>query len=264
MAKLNIEKVKKTTVVTLPSLFTIANIAFGFFAIILAIDKNFSLAGWFIIFALIMDILDGRIARLVHGESKFGIEMDSLADFLSFGLAPAYIMYLFHLKDYGFWGYPVVFIYALCGVLRLARFNVSSKEGEEHKNAFTGLPIPAAAGILASFVIAYSFFELDTDKRTLKIVMTQMPFVYNAIPFIMLVLSFLMVSKIPYAAFKYQNLVKPKTIWGILLAVATIFLIVRYPQDTIFLVFSLYVIGGLVVFLWKGFKHLANHSKFEI
>ena len=260
MAKLNIEKVKKTTAITLPSLFTIANIAFGFFAIMLAIDKNFSLAGWFIILAMIMDILDGRIARLVHGESKFGVEMDSLADFLSFGLAPAYIMYLFHLKDYGFWGYPVVFIYALCGALRLARFNVASKEETENKNAFTGLPIPAAAGILASFVIAYSFFELDTDKRSIAIVMKQMPFIYNSIPFIMLGLGFLMISNIPYAAFKYQSILKPKTIRAVFLPVAFIFLIIRYPQDAIFLVFSLYVLGGIIVFFWKAFKNIAHHK----
>lgn len=260
MAKLNIEKVKKTTAVTVPSLFTVANIAFGFFAIILAIDKNFSLAGWFIIFAIIADILDGRIARLIHGESKFGLEIDSLADFLSFGLAPAYIMYLFHLKDYGFWGYPVVFVYALCGALRLARFNVSGKNKTEHKNAFTGLPIPAAAGILASFVIAYSFFELDTDKRTIEIVTKQMPFVYNSIAFIMLGLAMLMVSKIPYASFKHRNIFKLKTVWGILFAVGMVFLIIRYPQNAIFLVFSLYVISGLVAFFWKGFKEFTRHK----
>jgi CDP-diacylglycerol--serine O-phosphatidyltransferase len=261
MAKLNLEKVKKTTAVTLPSLFTVANIAFGFFAIILAIDKNFSLAGWFIILAIIMDVLDGHIARLVHGESKFGIEIDSLADFLSFGLAPAYIMYLFHLKDYGFWGYPVVFVYALCGALRLARFNVSSKAGTEKKEAFTGLPIPAAAGILASFVIAYSFFELETDRRAIEIVTKQMPFVYNSIAFIMLGLGVLMISRIPYASFKHQNILKPKTVWGVLLVVGMVFLIIRYPQNAIFLVFSLYVISGLLVFLWRGFKGFATHRR---
>jgi CDP-diacylglycerol--serine O-phosphatidyltransferase len=260
MAKLDIEKVKKTTTAALPSFFTVGNIAFGFFAILAAIDKNFSMAGWFIILAMIMDILDGRIARLVKGESKFGVEIDSLADFLSFGLAPAYIMYLFHLKDYGFWGYPPAFIYVLCGAFRLARFNVSSKEEHQDAKVFTGLPIPAAAGILASFVIVYSLFELDTDMRSIKIISRQMPFLYNVIPLVMLGLGFLMISKIPYASFKYQNLLKPKTFSGVIFFVAFIFLIIRYPQDAIFLIFSLYVISGIIAMLWRGFKNITHHK----
>ncbi|MFA5161058.1 MAG: CDP-diacylglycerol--serine O-phosphatidyltransferase [Elusimicrobiales bacterium] len=253
---ITIEKLKRTGQVTLPSLFTIANIAFGFFAIISAIDKEFARAGWFIIGAMLMDSLDGRVARMVKGETKFGIEMDSLADFLSFGAAPALILYLFHLKDYGFWGYPVAFIYAMCGALRLARFNVMSLEGKSSKQNFTGLPIPGAAGILASFVIAYSLMEASGEMHSFRLLAAPMSVFYNILPFLMLGLGFLMVSTIPYAAFKQSNLFRPKTIWGLLFAVAFIFTAYRYPQDSLFVAFSLYVLSGLAAGFWAMVRKL--------
>ncbi|MDA8243315.1 MAG: CDP-alcohol phosphatidyltransferase family protein [Elusimicrobia bacterium] len=117
--RIDIAKLKKTGAIVLPSIFTIANMAFGFFAILLASESKFVQAAWFIMLSYVMDMLDGRVARLVHGESSFGVEIDSLSDWISFGIAPAYMIYKLVLKDYGVWSYPVAFLYVLCGALRL-------------------------------------------------------------------------------------------------------------------------------------------------
>jgi len=258
---LNFAKLKHQGTVALPSLFTIGNMACGFFAILAAIDKEFARAGWLIIGAMVMDSLDGRVARLVKAESKFGVEIDSLADFLSFGVAPAYIMYLFLLKDYGFWGYPVAFIYALCGVLRLARFNVMSHDGKSSKKYFTGLPIPAGAGILASFVLSYSLLESDSVSHSMKFISSELPLIYTLIPFLMIGISLLMVSNIPYAAFKSGNLFKPQTIKGLVFGVALVTLIFAYPQNSIFIVFSLYVMSGLIARMWRAFYPISQQPE---
>jgi CDP-diacylglycerol--serine O-phosphatidyltransferase len=255
--RIDIAKLKKTGAVVLPSIFTIANMAFGFFAILFASDNNFVLAAWFIMLSYIMDMLDGRVARLVHGESSFGVEIDSLSDWMSFGIAPAYLIYKFVLKDYGLWGYPVAFLYVLCGALRLARFNIKSHFGGSSKDFFQGLPIPGAAGILVSFVLAYSMLEGEGSQRSIQAVMDQMPFVYAAIPFIMIALALLMVSTAPYAAFK-GDMIKPNSVKGILLITAIISMIVIYPQDALFLFFSLYALSGVIFGIYKAFRSLAR------
>ena len=251
--RIDMEKLKRTGAVVLPSIFTIANMAFGFFSILSASEGNYVLAAWFIIMSYVMDMLDGRVARLVHGESSFGVEIDSLSDWISFGIAPAYLMYKFVLKDYGFWGNPVAFLYVLCGALRLARYNVKSHFGGSSKDYFQGLPIPAAAGILVSFVLAYSMLEGETGARSIKMVMAQMPFVYAVIPFIMIALALLMVSSAPYAAFK-GDMIKPTSIKGILLITAVLSMIVAYPQDALFLFFSLYALSGVIAGIYKAFR----------
>jgi len=118
--------------------------ACGFYALLSSVRGEFISSAYAIIAGMVFDALDGRVARLVHGESSFGVEFDSMADFLSFGVAPAHMMYAFILKDYGFWGYPMAFTYALCGGLRLARFNAMAHDGLGSKTHFTGLPIPGA------------------------------------------------------------------------------------------------------------------------
>ncbi|MCM2267419.1 MAG: CDP-diacylglycerol--serine O-phosphatidyltransferase [Elusimicrobiales bacterium] len=253
--RIDMAKLKKTGAVVLPSIFTIANMAFGFFAILSASEGNYVLAAWFIVLSYVMDMLDGRIARLVHGESSFGVEIDSLSDWISFGIAPAYLIYKFVLKDYGFWGYPVAFLYVLCGALRLARYNVKSHFGGSDKDYFQGLPIPGAAGILISFVLAYSMLEGESGMRSIKLVMAQMPFVYAAIPFIMIALALLMVSSAPYAAFK-GDMLKPNSIKGILVITAVLSMIIAYPQDSLFLFFSLYAVSGVIAGIYKALRGL--------
>lgn len=250
--RINMEKIKKTGALVLPSIFTLANMAFGFFSILSSSNKEYLLSCYFLIGAYFMDMLDGRIARLVHGESDFGIEFDSFSDWLSFGIAPAYLMYHFALKDYGFWAYPVAFLYVLCGALRLARFNLKSLFGEPSKKYFQGLPIPGAAGIIVSFVLSYSILEGDGAARNIPAIMRQMPFVYGIFPFVMIAISLLMVSSVPYAAFKQRGLFKPNSLSGIIIIVSVISLIVAYPQNSLFLFFSIYALSGIILWIYKS------------
>ncbi len=258
--KINFARLKRPVAVAIPSMFTIANMGLGFFAILAASDKKFAMAGWCIIGAILMDILDGKIARLVHGESRFGMEIDSFADWISFGIAPAYIMYRFLLKDCGFWGYPVAFIYVLCGGFRLARFNITAHSGEGPKTYFQGLPIPGAAGILASFILVYTMLETDQPLRVIGIVMHHIPLVYTLMPFIMLGLSFLMISKVRFAASKQQSIFKPTSFKGLFLMLIVLFFIIAYPQNSLFLVFTVYVVSGVIEALWRAFAGIGSPS----
>lgn len=243
MIKNRIERLKHGGRYALPSLFTLSNLAFGFFAIILACDKRFTAACWCIVLAMFMDLLDGAVARLVKGESQFGIEIDSLADMVSFGAAPAVIIYFFTLKDYGFYGYPIAFFYVLCSAVRLARFNVISHSGQASKHYFSGLPTPAGAGLIVSFVLLYTMFEVGKNNPLSAVA----PVLYGLIPIIMILISLLMVSNIPYRAFKSKAIFRPKTMFGLLFLLSVIVLTIRYPKDAIFLAFWLYVIFGLVL-----------------
>lgn len=258
--RIDIAKLKKTGAVVLPSIFTIANMAFGFFSILSASEGEYVRASWFLIVSYVMDMLDGRVARLVHGESSFGVEIDSLSDWISFGIAPAYLIYKFVLKDYGFWGYPVAFLYVLCGALRLARYNVKSHFGGSSKDYFQGLPIPAAAGILVSFVLAYSMIEQESSLRSIQIVMDRMPFVYGLVPFIVIALALLMVSSAPYAAFK-GDMLNPSSVKGILLIIAVLSMIVRYPQDALFVFFSVYALSGIIAWIYGAFRRIFRHKE---
>lgn len=251
--RIDMAKLKKTGAIVLPSIFTIANMAFGFFAILLASDGKFVQAAWFIVVSYVMDMLDGRVARLVHGESSFGVEIDSLSDWISFGIAPAYLVYKLVLKDYGMWGYPVAFLYVLCGALRLARYNLKSHFGGSDKDYFQGLPIPGAAGVMISFVLAYSLLEGEGGARSIPVISSLMPFAYAGIPFIVSALALLMVSNAPYAAFK-GDMVKLNSIKGVLLVTAVLSLIVAYPHDALFVFFSIYALSGVIGGLYNAVK----------
>lgn len=229
-----------------PSLFTVGNMACGFYALLAVHERDFPTAATAILAGMVFDSLDGRVARLVHGESIFGVEFDSLSDFLTFGIAPAIMMYGFILKDYGSWGYPLAFLYALCGALRLARFNISAQGSSPKKNYFTGLPIPAGAGFLASFVLLYQIIEEGRPAHTWKFLMDRIPSLYAFVPLIVFLLAFLMISTIPYPTFKNISPTRPHSVRilaGLVLAGLVIFL---YPQNAIFLLFLIYVLLGPV------------------
>ena len=136
---------KETTklAIAAPSLFTLGNLACGFFSILAATRGNFAQAGWLILIAAVFDMFDGRVARLLGGESEFGIEMDSLADSISFCAAPAFLMYFMVLHTQPTWGAPIACVYTCFGVLRLAKFNAMARAGEGSKKYFCGLPVPA-------------------------------------------------------------------------------------------------------------------------
>lgn len=253
-----LKKLKRGGALVLPSLFTLSNMAFGFFAILKASDGQFAMAASLIFLGMVMDGLDGKVARLVHGESAFGIEFDSLADFLAFCVAPGYVLYQLLLKDIPVWGAVVAFFYALCGGLRLARFNVSARDATGSKTHFMGLPTPAGAGVLASFVLLYDIIESGRPARTLAPLMDFLPTLYAAFPFVMAGVGLLMVSKVPYRAFKQG--VRPGSVKSLLAVFLLLCLLYAYPQTTLFLFFASYLVSGLAAWLWRGVQRKSSRA----
>ena len=134
----------------LPNLFTLAALFGGFYSIVMAMNGSFTLAAYGVLFAMLFDSLDGRVARMTNTQSAFGEQMDSLSDMVSFGVAPALIAYIWALKGLGRWGWIAAFVYCSCAALRLARFNVNT--GVVDKRWFQGLPSPAAAALVVGFI----------------------------------------------------------------------------------------------------------------
>ncbi len=248
-----VAKLKHTGAQAAPSLFTLGNLACGFFSILSAAQGHFIRAGWLIILAAIFDLVDGRVARMLGTESNFGVEMDSLADAVSFCTAPAALMYFMVLHQYPLWGAPIACVYACFGVLRLAKFNTMALAGQGSKKYFSGLPVPAPAAILASFAISYSIMQTNMGGHNLHIMTVYLPYIYNFVAFAMIVMALLMVSTVPYAAFKAKRN-KKTSVWMVLFVVFLVVLWVRYPQDVIFIVMSSYVIFGLLAVLYRAFK----------
>ncbi|MBI4386311.1 MAG: CDP-diacylglycerol--serine O-phosphatidyltransferase [Elusimicrobia bacterium] len=235
---------KRSGQVLAPSLFTMGNMACGFYSLLASSRGDFTAAATAILGGVVCDMLDGRVARMVHGESSFGVEFDSLSDFLTFGVAPASMVYAFILKDYGVIGGLSAFLFALCGGLRLALFNVSSQSGSGSKTHFQGLPIPAGAGFWASFILLYQILEEQKPARTLAPLMREVPFLLTLVPFLMVGLAFLMVSTIPYAAFKQKEMFRvqnPRLLGLVALGLALVYF---YPQNAIFLLVLIYVLSG--------------------
>ena len=248
-----VEKLKKTSAAAAPSLFTLGNLACGFFSILASSQGNFSRAGWLILIAAVFDLFDGRVARLLGTESNFGVEMDSLADAVSFCTAPAVLMYFMVLQQYPLWGAPIACVYTCFGVLRLAKFNAMAYAGEGSKKYFSGLPVPAPASILASFAISYSIMEFNMRGHNMRIMEVYLPHLYNFVAIAMIVLALLMVSTIPYAAFKAKR-ERKMSVWFLLLLVVLVVLLVRFPQEVIIIVMSAYVLFGLLAVLYRAIK----------
>jgi CDP-diacylglycerol--serine O-phosphatidyltransferase len=244
-----------------PSLFTVGNMACGFYALLSAHRGEFVSAATAIIVGMVFDALDGRVARLVHGESMFGVEFDSLSDFMTFGVAPGHMMYAFILKDYGVWGYPIAFIYTLCGALRLARFNATAHDTGGSKTHFTGLPIPGGAGVLASFVLLYQIIEEGRPAHTWQLLMDQIPALYAFAPALTLIVAFLMISTLPYPAFKQKNAIQPRSIKVLLGAVIAGFLLFVYPQNSIFVIFWAYALLGPVGWVMRRLRDLTGRPQ---
>lgn len=243
-----------TPIFVLPSILTAANMGMGFYSILASIKGDWAAAAWGIIAAIILDIFDGRIARWTKTTSKFGVEFDSLADCIAFGIAPALMIYLLVLKDYGRIGFAISFFYVICGALRLARFNLKTLQEEEPTPYFVGLPIPAAGGILASFVILYDIWTQGKKARTIKLVMKQIPAFYHLLPGIIFVLALLMISGVRYSSFKKINILKPRTIRAFVITLLVCLMIYIYPQNTIFVLFVGYICSGILEYLWRAYR----------
>ena len=186
--KKGIKKTGKKGIYVLPNLFTSASLFCGFYAIIAAIQGRYETAAIAILISCLLDGLDGKIARFTHTTTQFGTEFDSLSDLVAFGVAPAVLAFQWALEPFGRLGWLACFMYLICGALRLARLNVQ-KETLEAKY-FKGLPIPAAASLIASlFLLMSALGELQGTRQILVIVL-----IY--------ILSFLMVSNIDYLSFK--------------------------------------------------------------
>jgi CDP-diacylglycerol--serine O-phosphatidyltransferase len=223
----------------LPNLFTLSSIFCGFYAIVLASGEpgpqQFYQASLAVFFGIFFDMADGRVARLTKTQSEFGIQLDSLADVVTFGAAPAVIVFKWGLAHLGFVGAVTAFVYLACGALRLARFNVLATSGAGSKKFFIGLPIPLAAGVLVSLVMFHqSTFAAAVAREANILALT-------------LVLSYLMVSNVRYRSFKDLHL-SPRSL-GAGFALAGFFAVVAaviQPTFSLLALFSTYVLLGLV------------------
>lgn len=223
----------------LPNLFTTGNLFCGFWAIISVFQENFYYAAIAILLASAFDILDGKVARLSGATSKFGVQYDSLADLVSFGIAPALLAFSWALRPYGKFGWLAAFLFVVCGALRLARFNVQSSSGEA--KYFKGLPIPAAASMIALTILLY--FELIETGGVKDIVILVMIYI----------LAFCMVSSIRYFSFKELNLAKRKPFSIFIFVILSMIVIAYQPIIVLFGFTLVYVFSGPVnmVIAWQ-------------
>jgi len=213
----------------LPSLFTTGNVFCGFYSFIAALNDKYFLAAWAIVFAIIFDVLDGRIARMTKTTSAFGMQYDSLADVISFGMAPAFLCYAWVLKPFGRVGWMAAFLYLLCAALRLARFNTT--EPDIQSQHFIGLATPAAAAVIASIIIA---FEDLFGSRVHPGFMVAVVYI----------LAFLMVSNIKYPAFKKFEFRKRVSFTRFLLVVLVLYILATIPKIALFIISFGYTMFG--------------------
>ncbi len=234
----------KKGVYILPNLFTTGNLFCGFYAIVAVFQERFEHAAMAILLACVFDVLDGKVARLSGATSKFGVQYDSLADLVSFGVAPALLAFSWALRPYGRFGWLAAFLFVVCGALRLARFNVMAASGET--KYFKGLPIPAAASMIALTILLYlRLIEKGWVKDIVILVM-----IY--------VLAFLMVSAIRYFSFKEFGLARQKPFNIFMVIVLLMIMIVMEPVIVLFGFVLIYVFSGPVgmVVAWQKKKAL--------
>ena len=240
--KFKIVSVSKTRYI-LPSVLTLVGVCLGISSIKFAMDGNFAFAVLFLIVAAILDGLDGRVARLIKGTSNFGKELDSLTDFVSFGIAPGFIIYFWELNKLGKIGWLIVLFYAVCCVLRLARFNLTKfEEKEEWKNNFfQGIPSPAGGCLILLPLI----FELSNFSNlvSLKVIT----------PYLTILISLLLISKLPTFSFKKISIKRNMTIF-LLLGVGLFFVsIIQFTFETLSL--------GLLIYLLLLPLGILNYNK---
>lgn len=229
-------------VIILPSAFTLGNLFFGLYAMVAATRGDFIWAAWYLAFAGVLDILDGSVARFTRTGSAFGAELDSLVDAISFGVAPAFIMYELFFSDTQ-WSWILSFVYVTAVVVRLARFNV--EHGGESKRYFHGLPSPAAGMILASY---YPFSQTPFYATYLSDLAWQ-----QIAGITMVLLSVLLVSHVPYAKVPRIGLRTPRGIANTVLVLGALFLALYVPRYYFFTAFFFYIAWGLVKSVLLGF-----------
>ena len=241
--KFKIVQAKKTRYI-LPNILTLVGVCLGISSIKFSLDLNFKMAVIFIILAAILDALDGRIARLIKGTTDFGKELDSLTDFVSFGIAPAFIIYFWELNNYGKLGWAVTLIYSVCCVLRLARFNLTKYGDNESwkQNYFEGVPSPIGALLILSPLV----LELSEIGTIINI-----PYF---IPVFTLLIAILLISKIPTYSFKKIKIRPGLTIF-ILFAIGVSFVTLMFFTFETLIAFSFLYLLSIPLASFTYFKN---------
>tara|TARA_B100000886_G_scaffold135357_1_gene91343 strand:- start:34298 stop:35089 length:792 start_codon:yes stop_codon:yes gene_type:complete len=241
----------KKTRYLLPNILTLAGVCLGISSIKFSIDGNFSLAVTLILFAAILDALDGRIARLIQGTSEFGKELDSLTDFVSFGIAPVFILYFWELNNYGKLGWAITLIYSVCCVLRLARFNLTKIEESQpwKNNFFEGVPSPAG-GLLILMPLIYELTSLNINLN-----------IRQFTPYLTVLIAILLVSKIPTLSLKKIS-ISPKATVFLLLGIGVVFIALLFYTLETLLIFGIgYLISIPISIIVYTNQNKKNYDK---
>jgi CDP-diacylglycerol---serine O-phosphatidyltransferase len=225
----------------LPSLLTMGNMFCGYACVVYAMRAEYATAAPFIGFAVVLDMLDGRIARLTNTTSEFGVEFDSMADIISFGVAPAILSFAWGLQSLGRLGWAAGFMFVAAAAMRLARFNIQSGHGGD-KRYFVGMPSPAAAGVIAATVFAYPYGLYDYRAALPALAMVLMP-------------AALMVSTIRFRSFKTLDSKNRRPYTVLIFVAAGIVAIATHPQWTLVVVAYLYLASGFIGLAITRFRH---------
>ncbi len=215
----------------LPNLFTAASIFSGIFSIVSAINGNFEKAAWLIMLSLIFDGLDGRVARLTNTCSKFGVEFDSLADMVAFGVAPALLLYLFVGYEFSRFGIVVSALFVIFGAIRLARFNVMTTTSEP--SVFIGVPIPTAAVFISLLVLLFNKYSFHQDYGVVLLLLA-------------ILVSMLMISNIRYPSFKKIDFTPKHAMKFFVIILISLLMIFMYPIEGFSFIFIVYILYGLI------------------
>ncbi|HAG92271.1 MAG TPA: CDP-diacylglycerol--serine O-phosphatidyltransferase [Bdellovibrionales bacterium] len=237
---------RNLSIYVLPNLLTTLNMFFGFFAIIYTINGKVEWAAYAIVAAALFDQMDGRVARWMNSTSRFGAEYDSLSDLVSFGVAPAVLLFLWSLEPFGRLGWLATFFYMACGALRLARFNVQEETAE--KGYFQGLPIPMAAGIVASSVLAFQDLEMDPVRSIGLLGMT-------------FLLGVVMVSNFRYRSFKDMDLKERLPFTYLVVGVFLVAIVAIRPEVTLFILFLSYALLGAIFGVFKLGRNIRKNRR---
>ncbi len=232
--KIDMAESMRKGIYILPNLFTTGSLFAGFYGIVATTSGDFNTAAIWILVSSIFDGLDGKVARLTGTSTKFGVEYDSLADLVAFGVAPGILMYSWALKPFGRLGWLAAFLFVVCGALRLARFNVQVNTVESKR--FVGLPIPAAASMVSATVLLFHRFGWGSYKKLAILIL-----IYS--------LAFLMVSSFRYYSFKDPELIKRQPFAFLVLAILLLIVIAAEPVAMLFAVFLAYIASGPIGFL---------------
>jgi len=224
----------------LPNMITLAALFAGFYAVVMAMNGRFDLATVGVFCAMVLDSLDGRVARMTNTQSAFGEQMDSLSDMVSFGAAPALIAYVWALKGLGRWGWIAAFVYCACAALRLARFNVNT--GVVDKRYFQGLPSPAAAALVMGFI------WIATENAIAPANVAWWMFAFS------LFAGLTMVTNVPFYSFKDMHMKKSVPFASIVLVALGIAVVNIDPPTVLFALFVGYSLSGYVIYLWRKAK----------